>query len=81
MVPIGRLPEFTGKTRDVPWCNPTTSIAQRDRCAREAALWVPYPGFSVPTALTDATASLSGPLLPRNRDTGSYGYHMLNSIH
>ena len=33
------------------------------------------------TTLTDATASLSGPLLPRNRDTGSYGYQVLDSIH
>ena len=48
----------------------------------KAALRVAYPGFSVrrrPSA--DATASLSGSLLPRNRDPGPYGYHMLDSIH
>ncbi len=28
-----------------------------------------------------AGASPAGLLLPRNRDTGSYGYHMLDSIH
>ena len=28
-----------------------------------------------------ATASLSGTVLPRNQDTGSYGCHMLDSTH
>ena len=37
--------------------------------------------FGASRPLTDAKASLSGPLLPRNPDTGFYGYHMLNSIH
>ena len=31
--------------------------------------------------LDDALASPAGLLLPRNRDTGSYGYHLLDSIH
>ena len=32
-------------------------------------------------ALSDTKASPAGLLLPRNRDTGSYGYHKLDSFH
>jgi hypothetical protein len=82
MVPIGRFPEFTGKARDAPWC-PSHHKRRATQPVRSGSRPVGPVSrlFGASTTLTDAQASLSGPLLPRSRDTGSYGYHMLDFIH
>jgi hypothetical protein len=89
-MPLQRLPELTRPTmiwraRYAVMPSASQSVAQRGRWAREAALRVPVSRFlRASKTLDDAQwrhgASPAGLLLPSNRDTGSYGYHMLDSI-
>jgi len=86
MVPIRRLPEFTRQGAD---CAAMLSHRKRDATRPVGSGSRPSGPVSrflrASKTLDDAQwrhgASPAGPLLPRNRDTGSYGHHMLDSIH
>jgi hypothetical protein len=86
MMPIRRLPEFT---RRGARCAVMPSHHKR-RATRPVGSGSRPSGpvsrlLGASRTLDDAQwrhgASPAGPLLPRNRDTGSYGYHMLDFIH
>jgi len=72
MTAIRQLPKFTGQAPDAPRCGAIASIGQRSPLSRL---------LDASNALDDGTASPAGALLPRNRDRGSYGCHMLDHIH
>ena len=86
MASIGRFPEFTGEARAADGAT-IGFLSHHKRHATRPVRSGSRPSGPVSrflgasTTLTDAMASLSGPLLPRNRDTGSYECHMLDSVH